>query len=511
MDNQIPDKDYVYNALLRYNYLPIGKKYPDDIPSNVFSTEDLTPEVADEMIVKYEHTKRNKGFDQIEYRTTRFNNITRLMHIPHPLPYVRLCKCISENWDKDQLIRICQNRNSLLKPAIHDNGRLIMGEYEYLEQISMMDSEKFPDLRFKLEISTGKFYRVKADISSFFPSIYTHSIPWALVGEKKAKKSKLNSDKWYDKLDQAQRDLKKAESQGVPVGPATSNIISEIILYKVDKVLRKNGYCQFTRYVDDYECYCENQEQVDDFILRLEQELRKYLLDLNPQKVLIEKLPLGFQDQWTMTLRNSLPSIRKPSPRDIMNFLDSAVDLQKRYPDGSILKYAARALANSKKFNKNSANFFLKYLIAIAVHTHSVLPILCQVAKQHKVGSDLKIDPVLKQAIKFQRSDAICWSLYFMGICGQKLSDEFAEDILATKDCMSIGMLIALNQHKDKVIDFVDNAVDSDSEYTCDQYWILLHELAPDCPKFNQYRGQSGLKFLREKNVRFIKPMETET
>lgn len=511
MDNQIPDKKYVYNALLRYNYLPIGKKYQDDIPSKVFSTEDFIPEVADEMIAKYKHTKRDKGFDQIEYRTTRFNNVTRLIQIPHPLPYARLCKCISENWDRDQLIRICSNRNSLLKPAKHDNGRLIMGEYENLEQISIMDGEKFSDLIFKLENSIGKFYRVKADISSFFPSIYTHSISWALVGKKKAKKSKRGSNEWYDKLDEAQRDLKRQESQGVPVGPATSNIISEIILYKVDKALRKNGYCQFTRYVDDYEFYCKTREQADNFILVLEQELQKFLLNLNPKKVSIEELPLGFQDQWVITLRNSLPSIRRPSPREIMNYLDSSVDLQKRNPEGSVLKYAARALANDKKFDKKSANFFLKYLTTIAVHTQSVLPIICQIAKQRKVGSDLKIDSVLKQAIKFRRSDAICWCLYFKGITGQKLSVELAEDIVATKDCMSMGMLLALNQHKDKVIDFLNNTIDPESECDCDQYWILLHELSPDCPKFNHYRGVSGLKFLREKNVSFIKPINEET
>ena len=511
MDNQIPDKNYVYKALLQYNYLPIGNKYQDDIPSKVFSTKDFTPNVADEMLLKYEHTIRDRGFDQIGYRTTRFNNVTRLMHIPHPLPYVRLCKSISKNWDKDQLIRICSNPNSLLKPAKHDNGSLIMGEYEHLEQISRMDSDKFSDMLLKLENSIGKFYRVKADISSFFPSIYTHSIPWALVGKGKAKRSKRDSNEWYDNLDKLQRDLKKSETQGVPVGPATSNIISEIILYKVDKVLRKNSYYQFTRYVDDYEFYCETREQADNFILDLGRELEKYLLNLNPKKVLIEKLPLGFQDQWVMTLRNPLPSIQKPSPRDIMNFLDSAVDLQNRYLEGSVLKYATRALANSKKFDKNSANFFLKYLIAIAVHTHSVLPILCQVAKQHKAGSELKIDPVLKQAIKFQRSDAICWSLYFMGISGQKLSTELAEYIVATKDCMSMGMLIALNQHKEKVIDFLNCEIDPDSEYDCDQYWILLHELASDCPKFNSYRGNSGLRFLKDKNVHFIKPIHEET
>ena len=47
-----------------------------------------------------------------------------------------------------------------------------MGEWADLEQISVMNYSKLSDARFKLKISTGKFYRVKADIASFFPSIY---------------------------------------------------------------------------------------------------------------------------------------------------------------------------------------------------------------------------------------------------------------------------------------------------------------------------------------------------
>jgi len=354
MSNQIPDKDYVYNALLRYNYLPMNKKYLDDIPYKVFSTKDFKPKIADEMLDQY-RTLRRKGYDQIEYRTTRFNNVTRLMHIPHPLPYARLCKCISENWKK--LSHICNNSNSQLKPEQHNNRILIMGEYEDFERVSVMDSEKFPGLRFRLEISTGKFYRVEADISSFFPSIYTHSVPWALVGHDEAKANSGNHNLWYNKLDKAQRDLKKRETQGIPIGTATSNIISELILYEVDEVLRKSGY-EFTRYIDDYECYCETREQAENFILILEQELRRYLLNLNASKVMIEELPIEFQDQWVIALRNPLPAKNEPSPRDIMDFLDFTVNLQKRHPEANILKYAARTLANSKKFNKNSASFF---------------------------------------------------------------------------------------------------------------------------------------------------------
>ena len=225
-------------------------------------------------------------------------------------------------------------------------------------------------------------------------------------------------------------------------------------------MLRNDGYV-FVRYIDDYECYCENREEAEDFILKLEQELRNYLLSLNPKKVIIEELPLAYQDQWVAILRNNLPSTDKPPPRDIISFLDFAVDLQKDYPEGSVLKYATRALANSKEFklDKNSADFFFKYLIALAVHRPSVLPILCQVGKENDVGSDLDITSVLKQSIKFGRSDAICWSLYFMGIKGQKVSDDLAEKIIGTADCMSMAMLLALKQHKEKVVDFLATIV----------------------------------------------------
>ena len=121
MSDHIPDKDYVYNALLRYNYLPLAGKEVDDIPFEVFSTEGFTPVIANELLQECQDTRRKVGgYDQIEYRLARFNNVTRLMHIPHPLSYAHLCKCISENWDK--LKHICENKNSHLKPRKYDNA-----------------------------------------------------------------------------------------------------------------------------------------------------------------------------------------------------------------------------------------------------------------------------------------------------------------------------------------------------------------------------------------------------
>ncbi|MBK6419337.1 MAG: RNA-directed DNA polymerase [Ignavibacteria bacterium] len=74
-----------------------------------------------------------------------------------------------------------------------------------------------------LRETTGMSYCVEADVSACFASIYSHSIPWALVGHEVAKQNR--DDQWYNLIDKCQRSMKRGETQGVPSGPATSNIV----------------------------------------------------------------------------------------------------------------------------------------------------------------------------------------------------------------------------------------------------------------------------------------------
>ena len=39
----------------------------------------------------------------------------------------------------------------------------------------------------------------------------------------------------------------------------------------------------------------------------------------------------------------------------------------------------------------------------------------------------MRFEPILRHFLKFQYSDAICWGLYLMGICGKEISDEIAK------------------------------------------------------------------------------------
>ena len=207
-------------------------------PLMFFPQKDFTPEIADKLLDSYSRKRTNKkgekvtGYDQIEYRATRFNLVTRLFHIPHPSPYAKLCKRISKHWDKLKLI--CQNPNSRAKPGIYDKSRKILKEKKDIEQISLINYNKMSDSIHRLELSTGSFFRVKADISSCYPSIYTHSIPWSVEGRVKAKVD-FDEKQWYNQLDEAQRDVKRGETQGIPIGPATSHILSEFLLSQVDE------------------------------------------------------------------------------------------------------------------------------------------------------------------------------------------------------------------------------------------------------------------------------------
>lgn len=514
MNSHIPDKKYIYRGLLGYSYFPMVDSYKEGTPP-VFITKGFTIDIANELLNKYPPKKRKTvGYDQINYRVSRFNKVPRLMHIPHPLPYAQLCQQISTHWDK--LKHICENPNSRLKPARHDDMSIFRPIYhEYQDdndpdfRVLSFPKEYFDELMSKMKLTKGRPYRVSADISLFFSSIYTHSIPWALIGHSEAKR-KRNSRLWYNQLDSSQRYLKRNETQGIPIGPASSNIISELILFKIDMELKNRGYV-FSHFGDDYLCFCETKEKAEMFIHHLEEELRCYLLNLNVEKVKIENLPFSYKTEWINELNNRLPSrdncIRK---REVFHFLDFALNLQKHHPDGNVLKYAARSLTNH--IDDKNVDIFLQFLVSIVNYNPTILPILCKVASKHQqVISNIEFESVLSYFLQFRCSDTICWGLYFMILCGEPISDELADAVINTKDCMSIAMLLSDNKHKDKVIDFINDTIDPEFYYDCDQYWILLHELAPDSPIFNQYREETGLDFLYEKNVHFIKSINEET
>ncbi len=82
-------KEYLLNSLLRENYFPYQKKRKDELPP-FFTSSGLIKTVAENIhhSVGLNKERKSRGFDVIQYKETRYNNVPRLVSIPHPKPYI---------------------------------------------------------------------------------------------------------------------------------------------------------------------------------------------------------------------------------------------------------------------------------------------------------------------------------------------------------------------------------------------------------------------------------------
>lgn len=495
------DSDFLLTALLCHNYLPTSRRVREELPPN-FSSNTFTPDVARILAdVKVQKDGR-KGFDQIEYRLTRFNTAGRWLSIPHPLPHAKLCLKLTEHWEKFSWIQ--KNTHSNIKPQRYEDGRVIvMNGYSD-------SSEKTGKY---LNHSFGKRYLVHADISNFFPSIYSHAIPWALVGFKEAKDKSGDKypNEWFNQIDACVRRTRRSETQGVAIGPATSNILGEIILGKVDEALAKSLDGEFSRYIDDYSYYSDSEEDAKNFLHSLECELAKFKLHLNAKKTTIEKLPQPTVGHWVIELGQSMTFDKeKEVPLfDVYRYLDFAQVLSAKYPEGSVLKFAVSTVIKMP-VRWDSAGNLLQYLLSLSFHHTNLLPLLeMPIEKNHgdffaysRAGADLI--SILEENVSLKRSDGICWALYFLGRLEHHVPENLAKKIVGTGDCMSILSLYwAAEEHRQLVVDYA-NSIDKAHLYELDRHWMLLYQMFFDSLIDNPYAADLTFQTLRDEGVSFL-------
>lgn len=142
----------------------------------------------------------------------------------------------------------------------------------------------------------GYRYCFKIDIANFYDSIYTHSIEWASIGRLKAKRQKAMGSNIGRELDRLVRNTNSKETAGIPTGPFTSRIISELILEAIDRELKilseeENNSFTFTHYVDDYEFYFRNEADIHYVKNKIIEVFNQYNLKINEQKTSIEEYP----------------------------------------------------------------------------------------------------------------------------------------------------------------------------------------------------------------------------
>lgn len=149
----------------------------------------------------------------------------------------------------------------------------------------------------RLSICAQSAVILEADISRFFYTIYTHSIPWAVIGKEHTKKMLLTAagrkklkSHWSNDFDVVLQSAQSRETLGIPVGPDTSHLIAEILLSAVERYRPLADATKgrpATRLVDDFMFGFDVDSEAQNALGHLRDSLWEYNLQLNDDKTKI--------------------------------------------------------------------------------------------------------------------------------------------------------------------------------------------------------------------------------
>ena len=458
--------------------------------------------------------------EYITFRSMRNIRIPRLMGIPTPMKYERLCATLRDNWDKiKQHFHIQTDGQDYRVSRIHirkEYGEKRIFEMNYKNW--RVDGNPESDLLIN-DVGISRFL-VRADISTFFPSIYTHSIPWALVGKEQAKKT-IGKDFWYNKIDTACSDMKNGETHGLLIGPHASNLLSELILTVVDKKLYDAGY-RYSRNIDDYDCYVGSYDEAQRFLRELEETLREYDLPLNHKKTEIIELPIGIEKHWKHKL-SDLPSLGasgKVEYPQVNTFIDIALKMAVEIGDYAIINYAIKklkGLAISENGEKLAAKRFMHMAVLYPYLLHLMEEYVFEPYKVEKNQIKTFVDTIYKDAIRINDYESLCYAIYF-AMRYDFVLDAFEtdyktaqQDVINSKDCLLLTftwLYFMKQNHWNRTASQVKplNRVAmnlKNKENDMDRYWLFCYEALTYGSLAGEWRTmkQAGVSFIRRELI----------
>ena len=451
----------IASGLLQHNYFPRIAADGTELPP-CFTSVGFTQQIAEQVVASV--GSRPGGYDSVVARVTRFDLVARHLSIPHPRAYAELALFLAEHWDSE-LSHLTSSARSRLKPHVHDDGRIF----------SMHETRV---KRLRQPVTASK--QVKADVNTFYGSIYTHSLPWALLGFQEAKAQQRNRSLWANKLDELVRQTQRAETSGIAIGPGTSAIIGEILLQQVDSQLEDYAY---TRYIDDFVCMASSDSEAQGFLRALASALSEFGLELNPRKTQIADLPVPSASSWVRQLLQFTRSMKPRRWSDVSALVDLAIDLTRADAEASSLRYALKVVEGSTKVKrKRVARELFETLLSLATPRPISIPFLARHLIRFREQIQLPYAGALNELIVFHaeqaRTDAVTWLLYACLKLSVSVSDEAAAAVLSQRDCLALSLLSLSLTHRSQVVAVAEQIVRQPSdEFEPHRFWVLLYEL----------------------------------
>jgi hypothetical protein len=299
---------------------------------------------------------------------------------------------------------------------------------------------------------------VKTDISRFFHSIYTHSIPWAVHGKAAAKRDRKpdSTSVYANKLDYLIRQSQDQQTIGIPVGPDTSRIVSELVAGAIDAEFRKQVGSDVVgvRLVDDVYIGASTLEEADNFLSAYRDAIRRFELDINESKTRIFESKRDLEPFWPVSIRREIEGFSvggsgRNQKSDLTSYLDEIIRIANQENDDGIIKYAIRKMDDFKLW----ASFWdclEPFLIRVVVNFPHCLDYVARVVvwRHRRIGIDVnKWESVCQSTVAYHgplgNDSEVVWACWMLKEVGGKLTARLCEPII--NRCGPFSVLLAVD------------------------------------------------------------------
>ncbi len=461
---------FVFENLLRNEYIPA------ELPPcfNSYSFADKHEKIQN--IVK---DKTLKPSDPLVFSGYKNSNSRRKFAIPNAYSYAKAAHVIVIN--STDIFSILNNSYDCSLTVPLSNPPL-SGEC-YKKPVKDIFGSKGKIKK----IYQNNLYEIRLDIQSFFDSVYTHSIAWAMHSKSFAKKNKHDKELSGNQIDKCIQGLNSGQTNGILIGNAISRIVSEIILCSIDKVIKSRiKGVKYIRFVDDYYVFVKDSSQINSILAIFRQELAKYELNLNENKLQIIESPFIYGKPWVEEMR--IHARLEPSL-----LLEKAIIEYRQYKDIAILKYALKVL-RGKKFSRSEWKNIEPTIISIWIRFPNLSQIITIILKNNESllsNSLLKnaIYTILDTNITLKNDEEVIWAIWVSKVFNIKLAQNYIKQILDTENWLAIIILLdiisvrksenaikkMLNKFRERIISEYFSDIDPAKGMLTD-IWLLAYE-----------------------------------
>ena len=449
------------------------------------------------------------------HNLARVGALRRELQIPNPVNFLQLATQTETDWV--QLAAHCgKSKLSLSTPDLTTTGGRAIGRKRSLNEL--------PNSRAAIRATAR--YVLKTDISSFYPTLYTHSIPWALNTKATAKAGKHSSVLLGNELDRFVRNGQDGQTIGIPIGPDTSLVLAETILTAVDVALSSAGVTHGFRYMDDFELGFTTYAEAEQTLATLQGVLNEFELQLNPAKTHILDLPAPIEPSWVSELRVfPFHTDARRQRFDLIRYFDRAFELAGIAPRDPVLKYAVSRM-DSETIDKGNWTLYQHLLLQCASSESGTLPFVIDQLKYYADQGYVLDTETIRSAFSniivshapLGHGSEVAWAVWGSILFATFITPSAVEKLINIED--SVVALLALDANSLGLLGagFASplwSGLMTDAELAGDQ-WLLAYEA-----NVQGWLGGVGgtdnvslapaFKFLKDEGIRFYDRKRRET